>query len=154
MSLLTKEEKLNKIFEITKEFQITAYEISQNTNITEAGIQRILTGRTKNPHENSINEILAYLKSRYNDIIYDTNTAREKQEAYIKILDPKTKKPLKGYEKTLNELNEKLNEKIIERNGLTKRYAELDEIIELLQESIKLVYGAREDHKKEIEDNE
>lgn len=61
---LTKKEKLNFILEKTAELEVSAYEISKNTTLTEAGVQRILNKKVNNPHENTLNTILEYLESK------------------------------------------------------------------------------------------
>lgn len=64
MNNLSKKEKLEKVLEKVSEFGFSAYEISKEVNLTEAGIARILKGIAKNPHENSINEILLFLEKK------------------------------------------------------------------------------------------
>mgnify|MGYP000037926211 CR=1 FL=1 len=61
MSALNKKEKIKKIQQICSENNITAYNIAQNTTITEAGIGRILADKVKNPHDSTINEIYNYI---------------------------------------------------------------------------------------------
>ena len=61
---LTKKEKLNFILEKIEELGFSAYEISKDTNLTEAGIARILKGVAKNPHETSLNEIILFLEKK------------------------------------------------------------------------------------------
>lgn len=61
---LTKEEKLKFILEKVEELGFTAYEISKEINLTEAGVSRILKGIAKNPHETSLNEIILFLEKK------------------------------------------------------------------------------------------
>jgi transcriptional regulator with GAF, ATPase, and Fis domain len=61
---LTKKEKLQFVLENVQKLQITAYDISKNTTLTEAGVSRILNGTSKNPQENSLNAIIIYLESK------------------------------------------------------------------------------------------
>lgn len=59
---LTKKEKLDFIKQEINKKNISAYIISKNTNLTEAGVGKILNGTVKNPHESSIDTILLYLE--------------------------------------------------------------------------------------------
>lgn len=61
---LSKKEKLEFVLEKCKELSISAYEIAKNTNLTEAGIIRILNGTSKNPHENTLDSIILYLEKK------------------------------------------------------------------------------------------
>lgn len=59
-----KKELIEEIRRTVKEFNITGYEISKNTNITESGINRILNGTTTNPHLNTLHTIMDYLATK------------------------------------------------------------------------------------------
>lgn len=61
---LSKKQKLNFILEKVEELQLSAYEISKGTTLTEAGISRIIRKIAKNPHENSLNQILEFLEKK------------------------------------------------------------------------------------------
>lgn len=61
---LNKKEKLEIVLQKIQELGISAYEISNNSKITEAGVARIIKGIAKNPHESSIDIILEYLEKR------------------------------------------------------------------------------------------
>lgn len=61
---LTKEQKLNFILEQVKILGVSAYEISKKTNLTDAGVGRILNRSVKNPHENTLNTIIEFLESK------------------------------------------------------------------------------------------
>lgn len=63
---LSKQQKLEYIKTIVYDFSISAYNIASNTNLTEAGIARILKGIAKNPHESSLNEIISYFDTLHN----------------------------------------------------------------------------------------
>ncbi|WP_295093691.1 hypothetical protein [uncultured Flavobacterium sp.] len=81
---LSKREKLKFILEKVEEIQLSAYEISKGTTLTEAGVSRILKGIAKNPHEKSLNIILEYLesKSKLNDVrTDDTSLNQSKKES-------------------------------------------------------------------------
>ncbi|RTY90657.1 hypothetical protein EKM01_09440 [Flavobacterium sp. RSP46] len=58
---ISKQQKLEYIKTTVYDFSISAYNIASNTNLTEAGIARILKGIAKNPHESSLNEIISYI---------------------------------------------------------------------------------------------
>lgn len=64
MNNLTKEEKYNLLKDLGKKHQITAYEIAKNTNLSEAGVLNILTGKSKRPHESTLDEILNFFEER------------------------------------------------------------------------------------------
>lgn len=55
-----------RIREMMEEHGVTAYQISQNTTVSEATLSRIFSGKTKNPHQSTINEIYDYLQDTYN----------------------------------------------------------------------------------------
>lgn len=55
--------ELNKIIEIIKNQGITAYEIAQTTSLTEVGINKILNGKTKKPHKNTIDTLINYINN-------------------------------------------------------------------------------------------
>ncbi|WP_338645071.1 hypothetical protein V5J73_08755 [Flavobacterium sp. KS-LB2] len=58
-----KKQKLIYILDFVSALDLSAYHLSRNTNLTEAGILRILNGTVKNPHESTLNEIISYLDS-------------------------------------------------------------------------------------------
>jgi hypothetical protein len=77
---LNKKEKLDFVLKNQKELKISANTISKNTKLTEAGIQRILNGTSKNPQENSLNEIIAFFEKRILGI--DDNKIEEPAAVY------------------------------------------------------------------------
>lgn len=62
---ISKQEKLKKIFEIISKHDVSNYEISQNTGISEAGLGSITNKETKNPRDLTVNAIYEYLISKY-----------------------------------------------------------------------------------------
>lgn len=62
---ISKQEKLSKIFEILKNENVSNYEISQNTGISESGLGSITNGETKNPRGLTVNAIYEYLIRKY-----------------------------------------------------------------------------------------
>jgi len=61
---LTKKEKLDFIKQQIENLNISAYTIAKKTNLTEAGIGKILNGTIKNPHESTIDTLLLYLEDK------------------------------------------------------------------------------------------
>ena len=92
MDYFTKEHKLETILKIVDEYKITAYEISNNCNLTEAGISRILKGIAKNPHEVSLNEILNYLENRITGTAMNNfeNVVNDPMDKYLTLNKPTT----------------------------------------------------------------
>lgn len=64
MNDLTAKEKYKLVKDLTKKHKITAYEISKYTNLSQAGILNIISGRSIRPHESTLNEILSFLEER------------------------------------------------------------------------------------------
>jgi transcriptional regulator with XRE-family HTH domain len=83
---LSKIEKLNFVLEKCKELSISAYEIAKNTDLTEAGIIRILNGTSKNPHENTLNSIILFLEKKVlgKNIGKNLHIIEEEKEEYNK----------------------------------------------------------------------
>jgi hypothetical protein len=83
---LSKIEKLNFVLEKCKELSISAYEIAKNTDLTEAGIIRILNGTSKNPHENTLNSIILFLEKKVlgKNIGENLHIIEEEKEEYNK----------------------------------------------------------------------
>ena len=97
-----KKQKLFYIIDFVETLGLSAYHLSRNTNLTEAGILRILNGTVKNPHESTLNEIISYLDTigtkTPNKIVPLLN---KKQESNIAI-ENKTE--------LANEMEEQINE--------------------------------------------
>jgi transcriptional regulator with XRE-family HTH domain len=83
---LSKKEKLEFVLEKCKELSISAYEIAKNSNLTEAGIIRILNGTSKNPHENTLDSIILFLEKKVlgKNIIENLHIVEEEKEEYNK----------------------------------------------------------------------
>jgi hypothetical protein len=79
---LSKKEKLEFILKTQKELNITATAISKNTKLTEAGAQRILNGTSKNPQENSLNEIILYFEKRVLGTEINKDVLKEPETIY------------------------------------------------------------------------
>lgn len=82
---LTKKEKLEFILEKVKELNFSAYEISKEIKLTEAGVSRILKGVAKNPHETSLDEIILFLERKVlgSKLSTKKNKVEEPEENYL-----------------------------------------------------------------------
>jgi len=86
MKQLTKEEKLKKFIEITKNCNISAYLISKETGLNEGGIGKILNNKSKNPHLSTVNILYNYAINYDNSLnivnepatLYDNETTEDK----------------------------------------------------------------------------
>jgi hypothetical protein len=114
---LTKKEKLNFILEKVEELGFTAYEISKDVNLTEAGIARILKGVAKNPHETSLNEIILFLEKKVlgSNLSTENNKVEEPEPTYNK-----TEIDSDSFKNCLQEVNI-LTREIITLQGLLRR---------------------------------
>lgn len=54
--------ELKEIIREIRERGLTAYEIAKNTPLTEVGINKILNGESKRPHNSTLNELRKYLR--------------------------------------------------------------------------------------------
>jgi transcriptional regulator with XRE-family HTH domain len=79
---LSKKEKLEFILEKVSELGFSAYEISKEIKLTEAGVSRILKGIAKKPHETSLDEILLFLERKVLGI--DIDKVAEPEAEYKK----------------------------------------------------------------------
>lgn len=61
---LTKKQKLNFITEKAKELEVSGYEIGKKTGLNISGVERILNGSVKNPHEKTLNTIIEFLENK------------------------------------------------------------------------------------------
>lgn len=60
-----RDELLREVLEKISKYEITAYEIEQNTSLTAVGVQKIINGQTKRPLENTLLTIISYIKQVY-----------------------------------------------------------------------------------------
>lgn len=70
--------KLIEVLEKVKKYQISPYEIGNNTTLTVTGVQKILDGETKKPSIKSLNIISEYVSKTYEP----ENFIQEQKEAY------------------------------------------------------------------------
>lgn len=124
---LNKKEKLEFIKQQIEKRGISAYTISKNTNLTEAGVGKILNGSVKNPHESSIDTIFLYIEkiNTGSDISSESNKTEEPNSAYNKsAIDSE------GFKNCLQEVNTLTREIIILQGLLRKNNIEFKNIFE------------------------
>ncbi|MFH6966448.1 hypothetical protein [Flavobacterium sp. FlaQc-28] len=100
--------------EKVKELELSAYEISKGTTLTEAGIARIIKKVAKNPHENSLNQILEFLESK----VLGTNIDKENEDPE-EVHNSNSGNDLMKYAKCL-EYSNKLIREIVRLQGLLR----------------------------------
>lgn len=83
MSNLNKKEKLEFILQKVSELGFSAYEISKEIKLTEAGVARIIKGIAKNPHETSLDEIILFLENKV--LGSEINKLAESEPTYGKL---------------------------------------------------------------------
>lgn len=114
---LTKEEKLKFVLDKIQELGLSAYEISNNIKMTEAGVARIIKRVAKSPHESSLNELIQYLEKKVLGSNLDNNSQllEEPKPNYdIAKIDRE------GYTNCLQEVN-KLTKQVIFLQGLLRK---------------------------------
>ena len=62
---MERQEKLKKVKDLIKKYNVTAYEISKNTHLTTVGVQKIINGRSEKPQIATIDAIYNYLTTHY-----------------------------------------------------------------------------------------
>jgi len=67
MKDLTIDEKLQLIIDLAKKYDITAYEISNNTELNQSSLQKLLKGDVKNPRITTVDIVLNYIESTVKD---------------------------------------------------------------------------------------
>jgi hypothetical protein len=75
--MITKKEKIEKIINHVRNKGISAYAISKNTKLTEAGIGKILNKSSKNPRDLTVDALFRYL---FNQEDFQNSTNKEVQE--------------------------------------------------------------------------
>lgn len=61
----SKSDKLKEILRLVEKYKVTNYEISKNTGLTEAGLGKIMSGKTQNPRSETIDIIYNYVVGKY-----------------------------------------------------------------------------------------
>lgn len=161
-----KESKLLAIKEIANKYNVTNYEISKNTGVSEGTLSRLMRGVVTNPRKNVIDAIYNYLTTHYphNEATYNTQKNNSGDNIYINNTGGSINnsgnttggqeatgqhngqgQEIKEMTKLLNQLHET---KIIEIDRLTKLYNGIinnqNEFIDTLKEQIS-------QYRKEIE---
>lgn len=62
---MDRQEKLKKVKSLIKKYNVTAYEISKNTSLTAAGVQKIISGQSEKPLIVTLDTIINYIESNY-----------------------------------------------------------------------------------------
>jgi transcriptional regulator with XRE-family HTH domain len=75
MNDLNNQEKIILIKNICTENYISAFEISQNSEISDVGVSNILKGKSKNPRTKTLDQILIFLEKRI--------TGTKEKKAYL-----------------------------------------------------------------------
>ncbi len=60
MKKLLKKEKIKRILKIISDQDVTAYELSKDTGLNESGLGRFINGKTKSPHDGTLNILYNY----------------------------------------------------------------------------------------------
>lgn len=81
MNILTKKEKIQFVLEKVKKHEISAYELGKKTGLNISGVERILNGSVKNPHEKTLDVIIEYIKTLYKKN-NNTHILNEDREEY------------------------------------------------------------------------
>ena len=158
--------KLKKVKELIKKYNVTAYEISKNTSLTAAGVQKIINGQSEKPLNVTLDTIYNYLTTHYphNDVTYNTKNNNGGDNIYINNTGGSISnsgnttggqeapgqhngqgQEIKEMTKLLNQLHET---KIIEIDRLTKLY---NGIISNQNEFIDTLKEQNSQYRKEIE---
>ena len=169
---MERQEKLKKVKDLIKKYNVTAYEISKNTHLTAVGVQKIINGQSEKPLNITLDTIINYIESNYshNDVTYNTKNNNGGDNIYINntggsISNSGNKtgqdkenagqcNEIKEMTKLLNQLHET---KIIEIDRLTKLYngiiSNQNEFIDTLKEQVSQYRKEIESLKKRIKGN-
>ena len=75
---------LEIILKQVKTHNISAYEIAKHTNLSTAGLQKILNGETKNPNSSTLLKIAEYLENSLVGTNLPLSQVNEPKETYLK----------------------------------------------------------------------
>ena len=73
---LTKKQKLKFVLQKIEELEISSYEIGKKTGLSVAGLDKLINGSVKNPHEKTLNEIINFLESKALGTNLNTNNTQ------------------------------------------------------------------------------
>lgn len=65
MAKIEKEKRIQRLKDVIKEEKITAYEIAKHTSLSEAGINKILSGKIKTPNVSTMAILANFLHGHY-----------------------------------------------------------------------------------------
>lgn len=73
---MERQEKLKKVKDLIKKYNVTAYEISKNTHLTAVGVQKIINGQSEKPLSVTLDTIYNYLTTHYphNEATHNINS--------------------------------------------------------------------------------
>lgn len=158
--------KLKEVKDLIKKHNVTAYEISKNTSLTAAGVQKIINGQSEKPLSVTLDTIYNYLISHYphNDATYNIKNNNGGDNIYINNTrgsisnsgntagGQETTGQHNGQGQEIKEMTKLLNQlhetKIIEIDRLTKLY---NGIISNQNEFIDTLKEQNSQYRKEIE---
>ena len=60
-----REELLNSVLNFIEKYEVTAYEIEQNTELSAVGVQKIINKETKKPLLSTLKTIMEYIEKKY-----------------------------------------------------------------------------------------
>lgn len=160
---MERQEKLKKVKDLIKKYNLTAYEISKNTHLTAVGVQKIINGQSEKPLNITLDTIINYIESNYshNGTTHNTqknnNSNNGDNSIYINSTGSGTTtitqdKDTTGQGQEIKEMTKLLNQlhetKIIEIDRLTKLY---NGIISNQNEFIDTLKEQNSQYRKEIE---
>lgn len=79
---LTKKQKTEFIIKKVQELELTSYDIGKKTKMSISGVEKIINGTSKNPHESSLNKILEFLESTVLGTEIGKNIVKEPEPTY------------------------------------------------------------------------
>ena len=90
MSILNKKQKLEYIISEVQKIGISVYELAKATEISQAGLGRLLKNQVKNPHETTLNTLIKYLESKKIVINNFENLVNDPMDEYLTLNKPTT----------------------------------------------------------------
>lgn len=108
---------LKEVKMLVNKFNLTAYEIGTNINMSITGVQKIISGQTKKPQISTLEAMLKYIISHYTDVTASLSKVNEEKQVYkveAKKVNPEsnTQEILEKYTKTLEKYIEQLESNI------------------------------------------
>lgn len=107
---LTKKQKLDFVIEKIKELELTSYEIGKKTNLSVAGIDKLVSGEVKNPHENTLNIIIDFLENKVLGSNLKENNTQNLVEESKENYKPESENYMKKFSECLQEKIELMTE--------------------------------------------